>query len=502
MNMLLKPQIKDIKIVTYYLGKIIIGLSFALIVPFILALINQEVNPAFDFAISFLASLIIGLILIIFCKTREDLNWMQGMSLVGLSWLVAMFLGAIPLFLSGHWKSYLDACFDAMSGFSTTGLVLVQDLDHLSLSHNLWRHLMMFIGGQGIVIVALLFFVRGLSGAFKMYVGEAREERVLPNVVHTARFIWLVSIVYLILGSTTLACIAQAEGMSRGISFFHGLCIFMAAFDTGGFAPQSQNILYYHSLPFEIATMSLMLLGAINFKLHYSLWTGNKREIFKNIEIITFFISIMLLFLLTAIGLDKMGVYPTSTLLFRKGFYQLISAHTGTGYMTIYANQFMRQWPGFAFMGIILAMGLGGSTCSTTGGIKLLRLNIFFKALAGEIKRIMLPESTVLIQKFHHIQEVVLEDRQIRTSLLIFLMYLGLYIVGTIVGCLCGYPLSEALFESVSAGANVGLSCGITNPSMPTLLKITYIFQMWVGRLEFVSIFTIFGVLIAAIKGK
>ncbi|KPK42964.1 MAG: hypothetical protein AMJ78_00495 [Omnitrophica WOR_2 bacterium SM23_29] len=500
--MLLKPQIKDLKIVTYYLGKIVIGLGLTLALPLAVALVNQEINPAMDFGIGLLTSLIIGLILIILCKTTEDLNWMQGMSLVGLSWLVAMFLGAIPLFLSGHWKCYLDACFDAMSGFATTGLILVQDLDHLSLSHNLWRHLMMFIGGQGIVIVALSFFVRGLSGAFKMYAGEAREERVLPNVVNTARFIWLVSIVYLILGSTTLACVAQAEGMPRGTSFFHGLCIFMAAFDTGGFAPQSQNILYYHSLPFEIVTITLMLLGAINFKLHYSLWTGNKKEIFKNIEIITLFISIMVLFSLTAIGLNKVGIYPKPAVLFRKGFYQLISAHTGTGYMTIYAKQFIRQWPAFAFMGVIFAMGLGGSTCSTTGGIKLLRLDVFLKALSGEIKRIMLPESTVLTQKFHHIQEIVLEDKQIRVSLLIFLMYLGLYILGTIIGCLCGYPLPEALFESVSAGANVGLSCGITNPSMPVLLKITYIFQMWVGRLEFISIFTLFGVLIAAVKGK
>ncbi len=500
--MLLKPQIKDIKTVTYYLGKIIIGLSLAMLLPLALALANQEINPAIDFGISFLISLIIGFILIILCKTGEDLNWMQGMSLVAFSWLVAMFLGAIPLFLSGHWKSYLDACFDAMSGFATTGLILVQDLDHLAKSYNLWRHLIMFIGGQGIVIVALSFFVRGFSGAFKIYVGEAREERVLPNVVHTARFIWLVSIVYLILGSTVLSLIAWAEGMSKGISFFHGLCIFMAAFDTGGFAPQSQNILYYHSFPFEIATISLMLLGAINFRLHYSLWTGNKKEILKNIEIITLFISIMFLFLLTAIGLNRAGAYPEPIALFRKGFFQLISAHTGTGYMTVYAKQFIHQWLGFSFMGIILAMGLGGSTCSTTGGIKILRLSIFFEALAGEIKRIMLPESSVLVQKFHHIQDVVLKDKQIRISLLIFLMYLGLYMLGTIIGCLCGYPLSEALFESVSAGANVGLSCGITNPSMPTPLKITYIFQMWVGRLEFVSIFTLFGVLIAAVRGR
>ncbi|MFC1657788.1 TrkH family potassium uptake protein [Candidatus Omnitrophota bacterium] len=500
--MLLKPQVKDIKIVTYYLGKIIIGLSLTLLLPLSLALANSEINPAFDFGISLLVSLIIGLILTALCKTREDLNWMQGMSLVALSWLAAMFLGAIPLFLSGHWGSYLDACFDAMSGFATTGLVLVQDLDHLSLSCNLWRHLMMFIGGQGIVIVALSFFVRGFSGAFKMYVGEARDERVLPNVVHTARFIWLVSIVYLVLGSTALSYIAQAEGMSRGTSFFHGLCIFMAAFDTGGFAPYSQNILYYHSFAFETVTVLLMLFGAVNFRLHYSLWTGNRKEIFKNIEIITLFISVTVIFLLTAISLSGTGLYTKAIILFRKGFYHIISAHTGTGYMTIYARQFIHQWLGFAFMGVIMAMSLGGSICSTTGGIKLLRLDIFFKALAGEVKKIMLPESTVLVQKFHHIQEVVLEDRQIRFSLLIFLMYLGLYILGTIIGCLCGYPLREALFESVSAGANVGLSCGVTNPAMPAILKLTYIFQMWVGRLEFVSIFTLFGVLVATLRGK
>ncbi|MFC1592978.1 TrkH family potassium uptake protein [Candidatus Omnitrophota bacterium] len=500
--MLLKPQIKDIKIVTYFLGKIIIGLSLALALPLVMALCSQEVNPAFDFGISLLIGLIVGFVLISLCKTQEDLNWMHGMSLVALAWIAAMLLGAIPLYLSGHWKSYLDACFDAMSGFATTGLVLVQDLDHLSLSHNLWRHLMMFIGGQGIVIVALSFFVRGLSGAFKIYVGEGREERVLPNVVHTARFIWLVSIVYLVLGSLALAFIAQAEGISKGTSFFHGLCIFMAAFDTGGFAPQSQNILYYHSFPFETVTILLMILGAINFKLHYSLWTGNKKEIFKNIESITLFISVMVLFFFTALGLKRTGIYPEAFVLFRKGFYQLISAHTGTGYMTIYAKHFIRQWSGLAFLAIILAMGLGGSTCSTTGGIKLLRLNIFFHTLISEIKRIMLPESSVVVQKFHHIKEMVLEDKQVRTSLLIFLMYLGMYIVGAIIGCVYGYSLPEALFESVSAGANVGMSCGITAPSMPALLKITYIFQMWIGRLEFVSIFTLFGVLIATIKGR
>ncbi|HTZ11538.1 MAG TPA: potassium transporter TrkG, partial [Candidatus Margulisiibacteriota bacterium] len=188
--MILKPLPEDAKTIGYYLGRIIIGLSLTMFVPVIFGLCLQEINPTLDFIIALEISLTFGILLTKLCYTESDLNWMQGMIVVSLSWLVAMILGAIPLYLSGHWKSYLDSCFEAMSGFATTGLVLVQDLDHLSYTHNLWRHLIMFIGGQGIVIVALSFFVKGLSGAFKMYVGEARDERIMPNVIHTSRFIW------------------------------------------------------------------------------------------------------------------------------------------------------------------------------------------------------------------------------------------------------------------------------------------------------------------------
>lgn len=424
------------------------------------------------------------------------------MIVVSLSWLAAMALGAIPLYLSGHWKSYLDACFEAMSGFATTGLVLVQDLDHLSYAHNFWRHLTMFIGGQGIVVVALSFFVKGSSGAFKMYVGEARDERVLPNVIHTARFIWLVSISYLILGTFSFGIIGILNGMKIINAFFHGACIFMAAFDTGGFTPQSQNMLYYHSLPYEVATIVFMLLGALNFKLHYSLWVGNFKEIIKNIETRTLFITIMLTFLVTAIGLSKIGAYPKAMILFRKGFYQLISGHTGTGYATIYARQFINEWGDMAMVGIISAMALGGGVCSTTGGIKMLRLGIVIKALKEDLKKIILPERAVIVQRFHHIKENFLQDRQVRSALLITLAYLALYGIGAILGMLFGYPLLDSLFESTSAAANVGLSCGITDVAMPATLKVTYILQMWAGRLEFMSVFTLLGFLVAAIRGK
>lgn len=500
--MVFKPTLDDFKGIGYYLGKIIIGLGLTMFFPIISALLFKEINPAYDFIISLFICLIFGQLLTTLCFTKKDLSWVQGMVVVALAWLVAAALGAVPFYLSGHWKSFLDCVFDAMSGFATTGLVLAQDLDHMSKSVNLWRHLIMFLGGQGIVVIALSLLVRGSAGAFRMYVGEARDEKVLPNVVETSRFIWLVSIVYLIFGTLALAIVGKYEGMSWPNAFFHGICIFMAGFDTGGFAPQSQNLLYYHSLPYEIVTIVIMILGAINFKLHYSLWLRDKKEIFKNIETRTFFLTVTLTFFLLAAGLAKFGAYPNLLGLFRKGFYQLISGHTGTGYQTIYARQFINEWGDLALIALIIAMTLGGAVCSTTGGIKMLRIGVVFKALYNDVKRVMLPESTVFIEKYHHIKEAVFDDRQARSAVLIFLCYLSLYALGALAGMFLGYPALASLFESTSAAANVGLSCGITNPSMPDILKVIYILQMWIGRLEFMSIFALAGFFIAVFRGK
>jgi trk system potassium uptake protein TrkH len=276
----------------------------------------------------------------------------------------------------------------------------------------------------------------------------------------------------------------------------------MAGFDTAGFAPQSQNILYYHSLWFEVVTMIIMLMGALNFNLHYQVWTGKRKEMFKNIESRVFFISIMLTFFLVAIGLNKLGIYPGAMNLFRKGFFQLLSGHTTTGYMTIYARQFITDWGNIALVAMICAMGLGGCICSTAGGIKMLRVGIIFKALTEDIKRVILPEKAVVVQRFHHIKDLFLDDKQVRAAFLITVSYLGLYLIGALVGMFFGYPFLDALFESTSAAANVGLSCGITDAAMPAALKSTYILQMWAGRLEFMSVFVLIGFFVAAVKGK
>ena len=502
-KMILRPQVNDVKNIGYYLGRIILGIGLAMFLPFITGLVLfREPNPALDFLISANITIFIGLALSWLCKTDKELNTGQAMVVIALSWLAVMALSAIPLLLSGHYKSFLDACFETMSGFTTTGLTLVQDLDHLSQSHNLWRHLGPFLGGQGIAIIAISFLVKGASGTFNLYLGEGRDEKLVPNVINTARFIWVISIVYLILGTIVLGLVGISIGLKPQSAFFHGACIFMAGFDTAGFSPQSPNILYYHSLIYEIVIIFFMVIGSFNFNLHYQIWKGNFKEIWKNIETRTFLFVIMIVTLVVMAGLRQLGVYSDGITLFRKGFFQIISGQTTTGYMTIYAQQFLKEWGDLALTGIILSMALGGCACSTAGGIKMLRVGIIYKAFRQDIKAMMLSPSAVVVQKFHHIKTMFIEDAQVRAVLIVTLGYLFLYALGTLVGVWLGYPFLEALFESTSAAGNVGLSCGITDTSMPAILKVTYIIEMWAGRLELMSVFALFGFFVAFVKGK
>lgn len=362
---------------------------------------------------------------------------------------------------------------------------------------------MMFLGGQGIVVVALSVLVKGGSGAFRMYVGEARDEKILPNVVETAKFIWLVSLVYFGLGTLLLAlCGYFSVGLSLREAVFHGACIFMTGFDTGGFAPQSQSIIYYQSWLFELCTVLVMVWGSINFNLHYAIWNAKRKELWKDIEIRTFLATLTVVTVLAAAGLAMGRVYGDATGLGRRGLYQIISAHTGTGFSTIYSSQFVLEWGSLALLGVILAMGLGVSMCSTTGGIKMLRIGLIGKAFREDVKRFLIPDSSVVSTKFHHLKDLFLDDKQVRSAALMTIAYILLYLFGAAAGCFAGYPFLESLFESTSAAGNVGLSCGITQMGMPAFLKVVYILQMWAGRLEFISIFVLGGFIVSYIRGR
>jgi len=478
----------DISVVSHYLGKILIALGIAQLLPLIVGLISGEMAAVIDFFISIIACFSFGSILLYFSPSPYELNWRQGMIIVALSWFLAMFSSALPLYLSGHFEYFLDACFESMSAYATTGLVLIQDLDHLSHAHNVWRHLMCFIGGQGIILVALVFFFRG-GDALRIYIGEARDDKILPNSITTAKFIWMVSFTYLIIGSLLLCFVLLLNGMPFSRAFFHGLCIFMAGWDTAGFAPQSLNILYYHNPALEIVTIIIILLGATSFGVHYAVWTGRFRELKEDFEVKILMFTVFLTYLITLVGFSGYVMrFPDTFSFFRSTFYQVISAHTGAGYTNIYASQ-LAEWPQLAIFGVIVAMAIGGCMNSTAGGIKVFRIGLFYKSMKREVRKLAYPESSYIKEFFHHQREISVDDAMVKTAMIITVCYILLYLSGAIIGTFFGYDFLLSLFESVSAAANVGLSTGITSTSMPAFLKIWYIIEMWAGRLEFFAIF-------------
>lgn len=497
MSAVSEKTIHNYEIISYYTGYIIMGTAFLMVIPIVTALIFAEWNPLCDFVISMSISMLIGLGMILLGRrTRGNkvyVQWKHGFVVASLSWLLMMLLCAVPYSISGHTHSFLDCCFDVMSGFTTTGLVLTQDLDHLSNALNMWRHTITFVGGQGMVVLALTLLVKGTNGAYKFYVGEAKDIELVPNVKGTARIIWKISMVYLTVGTAALWIDGMVIGLKPVSAFLHALYMFESSWSTGGFAPMTQNIMYYHSLSYEIITMVIFVLGSFNFGLHYAIWQGNKKELVKNIETRSFFITSTAACLLVLAWFSKLHLYPDAVSNFRRVVFNIISAHTTTGLGSIYARQFALQWGGFGILIMVIVMLIGGSACSTAGGFKGLRVGVVFKGILKEVKKPLSSEHNMKVYKFHYMKEQILSDDIVRSSSLIILCYMVLFGVGTLLGTFSGYSFSDSAFEAASVCGNVGLSIGVTAPSTPVVLKVYDIIAMYMGRLEFMSVFALIG---------
>lgn len=500
--MIIRPRREDHLVIGKYTGKILVGVGLLMVVPLVTSVAFAEWDTALDFVISMMVFFIFGFGTQWACRTEKDLAWSHGLVVASGSWIWATILGALPHYLSGHEGSYLDAMFDVMSGYTTTGLYLIQDLDHISHGLNMWRHVLTYAGGQGIVVIALTFLFKGTAGAYKVYVGEGKDERLLPNVVNTARAIWLVSLAYLAVGTTALWLAAMWLGQAPVRAFLHGAWVFMGAWSTGGFAPQSYNTMYYHSVLYEVLVLIIFVAGSFNFALHWAVWTGKRREIVRNLETVSFAVSLTIATAVATFWLAKLGVYPDVMALARKAFYQLASGHTTTGFSTIYSRAFVTQWGPVGMAATIFAMAIGASAASTAGGIKAMRIGLITKAFFADIRRAVAPESALVRERYHHVRDHMLDDGVVRIAMGITVAYVTMYGVASLLGMLHGIPVIESVFEGVSAGSNTGLSCGITAPSMPWDMKAAYIVFMWLGRLEFMSVFALVGYGISAVRGR
>ena len=500
--MLFRPGVDDFRVISRFTGKVVYGVGIAMLVHVPVAVALREVNEAYAFLIGAAIAIIFGAGSQLVLRPKATLTPSHGLATVALVWLVAPVFGSVPLLLSGHYAYPIDAYFEAMSGFATIGLTLVNDVDHLARSVNLWRHVMHFLGGQGIVIVVLTIFATTGGALGTLYTGEGRAERILPNIVHTARFILRVLALYAALGIPALWAALVHTGLPPATAVFHALSLFSTAFHTAGFAPMSASAAFYRSPYVEAVLMVLMVAGAFSFALHYQLWQGRRHELTRNLETRMLATSILGVFVIAAVGPARTGTYTEVGELFRIGFFQTLSAHTTTGLAVVPPRFFVTEWGVLAPAMIVTAMALGGMAGSTAGGIKAIRIALLLKGLRRDIRTVLSPEDALVVETYHSTTRRILRDTQVRGAATILLLYFLLYLGGGMLGLFYGYELQLALFESTAAGATGGLTVGLARPDLELSLKLIYIAQMLVGRLEFIAVFALAGYLVSIARGR
>ena len=256
---------------------------------------------------------------------------------------------------------------------------------------------------------------------------------------------------------------------------------------TGGFAPNSQSIMYYHSFAIEVALMVFMLLGAISFVLHAQVFNGNMKLFKKDIEIRTMLIWLIFGIAVITCSLVVANNYSNLPTLLRVGPFLLVSAFSTTGFQNISPGEITQILPTGAFLVLAFIMGIGGSAGSTAGGIKLKRLGLAFKSVVSNVKEQIAPESAKVSTAYNHLGRQIIDREIAQNSMIVFILFIATYIIGCVVGIAYGYDATLSLFESITMASNGGLTC-IAHPGMPAPLVLTYTIEMWAGRLEFITL--------------
>ena len=383
----------DIRVIGHYLGMLVLFSSVALLAPLITAIIFQEWIPASHYLFSIGLSLIVGSALRFMRIEPGRLNRQQALVVTGLAWVVLAFMATIPLYLSGHYDTFLDAMFDGVSGITTTGASIISDLDHLSYADSMWRFVMILLGGLGLVVVALSFGLFGKRSGASLFVSEGRSEHVVPNVVQTAQFIAKLSVGFILVATTVLAIMCAFAGMEAPRAVLNGLWLAISSFCTGGFTPMSTSIMYYHSLPIEVVLMVLMIIGSVNFVLHSELWKGHLNVYFRDMEIRTMFIWIAVMTLVFAASVSASSDFSNLTTMLRRGVFMIVSAFSTTGFQNITTNQLTTSLTSGAFLVIAALMAVGGGAGSTSGGIKFNLIGLIIKSQGATVKDTLAPDS-------------------------------------------------------------------------------------------------------------
>ena len=436
-----------------------------------------------------------------------DPDKLHGMLTAATAWAVVGVLGSLPLVLiawtitvdpfpawantppvnrtTAAFRDPLNGVFESLSGFTSTGLTMAYEEEQLARTMQWWRSFTEWVGGVGVIVLTVAILARPGSGSLTLYESEARSTKIHPSIVSTVREIWKIYVVLTVAGIALF--------LLAGMGLWGAINHAMTGIATGGFSIYSESIGHYNDPVIEYAVVPVMIAGSIAFPIHYLIFKGEIRNIYRDIQTRWVFLWFGLGSLVLTGTLYLRGLYDTPAEAFRYGLFQFVSGTSNAGFgTTAIGNGAESVWTADATLIVCAGMLTGAAAGSTVGGIKLIRAITLVKGARWRIAGIFTPSSAVrrlrIGRRSLDEDQASKELEEAAIVLILWFIFLAIGLAVLLATLPTDVRTEYAIFEVMSAQSTVGLSAGITGPEMPTPAKVVFLLNMWVGRLEIIPV--------------
>lgn len=409
---------------------------------------------------------------------KQELRLREGFLVVACSWLAVVLVGALPfLLLNSPDLSLMDAAFESISGYTTTGASVITDIDALPRAINYYRMQTHWVGGMGIIVLAVAILPMLGVGGMQLFRAETsgpmKDNKLTPRITQTAKALWLVY-----LGITVVCAVAYKLG---GMDLFDAIGHAFATTSTGGFSTHNASFGYWNSPTLEAIAVFFMFVSGMNFALHFVAWRrASMQSYFKDSELKAYVLLLVAFTILATFGLYLTNTFDSFATSFRYAVFHVVSIMTCTGFVL---DPLFYNWPSFVALLVSFTAFIGGCAGSTSGGIKVIRIVLLMQQALREIRRLIHPRAVILVKY---------EGRPTSTTVMdavwgFFFLFITSFAIMTILLTATGLDMVTAFSAVIACMANAGPALGEAGPHYAALndpAKLILCFAMLLGRLE------------------
>ena len=476
----------NIRLSLYVVGSFLKYLGLVMLVPGICSVIYKE-STIWIFLASGLITSLTGYIIEKTSKhgdTPLELERKDGFLIASFCWIFASIFGAIPYLLFGMFTNPVDAIFESVSGFTTTGATVITNIEALPHSILLWRNFTQWLGGMGIIVLAIAILPRLSVGGMQLMGLETSgptSEKITPRIAEAAKKLWAIYLFF-----TVLLVLLLILG---GMPLFDSIAHSFSTLSIGGFSTNNLSIAAYNNPLIEIIITVFMILAGVNFVLHYAVFRGDFRKIAQNSELRFYIIALIITIIFVTLNIWMRYSYDFLSS-FRFASFQVTSILTTTGFTTADFN----LWPSFSKWMLFILMFVGACAGSTSGSVKMIRIMVLFKKAYREIRKIIYPRVVMPLR----VDNKAVDEDAISSITSFFLLILFLFVLGAfLIMFVEGTDLITSISASAATIGNVGPGFGEVGAlehyaHFATFTKVLLCILMLVGRLELFTILVLF----------